>query len=73
MATKLRKLRLALGLSAADLARQSDTYCPLIYKLETGGEKAGPRVRPRVAAALGVAESELFDAQGWPLPAEEGA
>ncbi len=70
MPTKLRRLRLALGLTAPDLARRSDTYTPLLYKLETGREKAGPRVRSRVAAALEVAESELFDAHGWPLAEE---
>lgn len=72
MSTQLRKFRLALGLTAPGLARKSDTHTPLVYKLENGREKAGPRVRARMAAALGQPESALFDPQGWPLSAEEG-
>lgn len=71
MTTKIRKARLSLGMRAPDLARATNLHVPNLYRLESGDEKAGPAVRARVAAALGRPEAELFDPQGWPLPAEE--
>lgn len=72
MKTRLRTLREARGLSAADLARAADLHLPSMYRLELGREKAGPTIRARVAAALDLEQDDLFDRSGWPLAAEEG-
>lgn len=70
MKTRLREVRVAQGLSTPEVARLSNTFSPLVYRLEAGREKAGPTVRGRLAAALGLPETALFDSAGWPLQAE---
>lgn len=67
--TRLREVRRARGLAATDVARRANLHSPNYYRLEAGKTKAGWSLRTRVAAALEVDESELFDRQGWPLPA----
>lgn len=72
METRLRQIRIEQGLSFPEFARAANIGGPNLNKLEKGSDKAGPRVRSRVAIALAVAEEELFDGNGWPLLAGDG-
>lgn len=67
METRLRQIRIQRGFSFSELARAANLGSPNLNKLEKGSDKAGPRVRSRVATALAVSEEELFDSNGWPL------
>jgi len=68
--TVLQKVLEARGWSVADLCRASNTYHTEVYRLQNGSGKAGRRLQQRLATALGVVPGDLFDEQGWPLPAQ---
>lgn len=68
--TRLNTLMTQLELTVQDLCRAAKLYPPDAYQIRKGARSVGPRVRPRIAAALQVREEELFDADGWPLTAE---
>lgn len=68
METQIRSVRIKNGLSQAEFARAVGIATTNACKLERARDKAGPKLRARVALALKVLESELFDADGWPLP-----
>lgn len=55
--------------SQPEFAKAANLHRSVLSKLETGADKAGPKVRDRVATALGVASADLFDPAGWPLDA----
>jgi transcriptional regulator with XRE-family HTH domain len=61
---RLRELRLARGMSQAELAGQADVTTNYISRLEGGGAAPGIDLVARLAQALGVAIADL-------LPGEE--
>lgn len=71
--TTIRANREAKRLRQFELARLANLHGSVLSKLETGTDKAGPTVRLRVSRALGVPESELFDAAGWPVEVTGGS
>ena len=66
--TRLMTLMTEQKLTVPDLCRIAKLYAPDAYQIRKGAKSVGPRVRPRIAAALQVSEGELFDSNGWPLP-----
>jgi len=68
--TKLSTLMEAQKLTVPALCRAAKIHAPDAYQIRKGAKAVGPRVRPRIAAALQVAEAELFDKDGWPLSDE---
>lgn len=58
------------NMTQIDLCRMADFYASNASRLVNGTVKAGPTVRARTAAALGVPEEELFDGRGWALEAD---
>ncbi len=65
-AQRLRELRLARGMSQAELARQSEVTTNYVSRLEAGGAAPGIDLAARLAAALGVHVAELL-----PTPAPD--
>jgi transcriptional regulator with XRE-family HTH domain len=68
--TKIKQFRESRGHDQSSFAREANLYASLLCQLEKGRAKAGPKVRGRIATALNVDESELFDDKGWPIWAE---
>ena len=62
---QLRQLRLSHGLAIYGLAVRAQVSPTIIGAIERWNYRPGPLVRQRLAAALGVAESEI-----WPEPQE---
>lgn len=52
VADQVRKLRTAMGLSQAELARRVGTTQPMIARLEAGGQPPSLRTLERLAEAL---------------------
>jgi transcriptional regulator with XRE-family HTH domain len=61
---RLRELRLARGMSQAELAGQASVTTNYISRLEGGGAAPGIDLVARLATALGVAIAELLPAEG---------
>ena len=61
MATPLRELRIAAGLSQRELAERAGVAAGTVFGLEAGGRHPYPRTRRRIAAALGVAVTEVAE------------
>jgi transcriptional regulator with XRE-family HTH domain len=59
--TRLRAIRLALGVSQAGLSRRSGISQPLLSRAERGEIRTWPKLRRDVATALLVPEDLLFD------------
>lgn len=59
---KLRELRLARGMSQAELARQAEVTTNYISRLEGGGAEPGIDLVARLALALGVPVADLLPA-----------
>lgn len=57
---RLRRERLARGLSQADLARIAGVSQPTVSFLERGLSRPRPRSRVAIARALGIDHAELF-------------
>lgn len=57
---RLRELRLARGMSQAELARQADVTTNYVSRLEGGGAAPGIDLAARLAQALGVAVADLL-------------
>ncbi len=57
---KLRELRLARGMSQAELARQAEVTTNYISRLEGGGAAPGIDLAARLALALGVPVADLL-------------
>lgn len=64
-ATRLRAVRLALGVSQSELSRRTGIDQSLVSRAERGLIETWPRLRRAAAEALGVDESALF---GDPKP-----
>jgi transcriptional regulator with XRE-family HTH domain len=62
--TPLRNIRRARTLSQQDLARLVEISQQTLSKIERGAFVPGADVRARLAAVLGVSESDLFAGQG---------
>jgi len=58
--TRLRLMRVALGVSQAELARRMGIDRSLISRAERGQIATWPRFRRDAAVALGIAETVLF-------------
>lgn len=58
--TPLRNIRRARTLSQQDLAHLVEISQQTLSKIERGSFVPGPDVRARLAAVLGVSESDLF-------------
>jgi transcriptional regulator with XRE-family HTH domain len=56
----LRELRLARGMSQAELARQAEVTANYISRLEAGGAAPGIDLAARLALALGVSVAHLL-------------
>lgn len=54
------------GLSQADVARRNGLNSSLITQVERLHRRAWPKLRRQLAETLGLPETELFDADGWP-------
>ncbi|HVK12344.1 MAG TPA: helix-turn-helix transcriptional regulator [Gemmataceae bacterium] len=67
-AARLRELRLAAGMTQADLARQAHVTVTYIGQLENVGAAPGIDLAARLATALGVSLGELFPATDLPDP-----
>ena len=65
--TKIRSLRKQKGLSQVEMAKLTNLYPSNLSSIETGASKAGKKLQERIASALDVAASEIFDGLGWPL------
>jgi transcriptional regulator with XRE-family HTH domain len=63
---RLRELRLARGLSQAELARQSEVTTNYISRLEGGGAAPGIDLVARLCTALGVTISDLLPMTATP-------
>ncbi len=59
--TRLRRVRLALGLSQAEVARRMGLDQSLLSRAERGRISTWPRFRQQAAVALGVDERLLFE------------
>src|ERR1700690_3677315 len=57
---RLRELRLARGMSQADLAHQAEATTNYISRLERGGAAPGIDLAARLAMALGVPMADLL-------------
>jgi hypothetical protein len=68
--TKLRKLRLDLGLQIHEASRVYGIHPPKLSALELARAPVGATLRSRISGALGVSSSELFDEAGWPIVLE---
>jgi len=68
--TKIEFYRREASLSQSALARRLGISPANIVLVERGHRKPWPKLRRQLAEALGVPETELFDAEGWPLKAE---
>jgi len=60
MSNRVREIRMALGISQAELAWRIHTASPNLSAIENGQRDAWPKLRRRLARALKVTESELF-------------
>ena len=58
--TRIRIARNHLGLSQTECACLASLYVQQLSRIELG-EKCGPRLRGRIALALDLPETELFD------------
>ncbi|MBT9282303.1 MAG: helix-turn-helix domain-containing protein [Hydrogenibacillus schlegelii] len=65
--TKIEFYRRLAGLSTVELAGRLGVHPSNLSHLERFHRKPWPRLRHRLAEVLGVPETELFDADGWPL------
>lgn len=72
MSTVFQEEMRARGLSTAALLRKANAYHSSAGIL-TGKMKAGPRMRSRLAEAMGRPIEELFDSEGWALSAATSA
>lgn len=54
-------------LTIPELCKRAKIHVTDAYQIRKGSRSAGPSVRKRVAAALGVAEDAIFDKEGWPV------
>ncbi len=59
--SRLKTWRLAHGLSQADVAGLAGISCAMVSRVENHKAQAGPLTKVRIARALGVSVSELFD------------
>lgn len=73
MATVIHAAIEAAGLDMAEFSRAIGSHPSNCYRLRAGKAPAGPRVRAKVARALGIEERALFDKAGWPLEVAEAA
>lgn len=71
--TKLRTLRTALKLKPYEVVKSADVPYPTLNQLENGRMKVRSGIQCRLAAALGVRPEDLFDVDGWPIPADGAA
>jgi transcriptional regulator with XRE-family HTH domain len=67
--TFLADLMAERNLSVPDLCRQAKLHAPDAYQIRKGVRSVGPTVRQRIAVALKVDETDLFDEDGWPIEA----
>lgn len=65
--TFLELYRRKVGLTIKELAEKADYVPNAISQVEHGHRRPWPELRSRLAKALGVRESVLFDESGWPL------
>jgi transcriptional regulator with XRE-family HTH domain len=60
MGNRLREIRIAMGLTAAELGRRILVDPSIIRHVEAGDFYPYPKLRRRAARVLGVTEDELF-------------
>ena len=63
MISRVRAVRLALGIPLRRLAAQVGVGAPTLSRAERGQQPFYPALRKRVSAALGIDESRLFPAE----------
>lgn len=69
--TKIKQRCEETGLDTVAFSKAARLYTSETAKIVRGAYRCGARVRGRIASALGAPEADLFDADGWPLMAEE--
>ena len=67
LATNMRRLRGAKGLTQARLAEKADVDRVVISRIETGSTYAGLKVIGKLAEALNANATELFLQRGSPI------
>ena len=65
-ASRLRELRLAQGMTQAELAERSDITVSYVWRLETAGSAPGIDLLGRLAAALSTSPHDLLPADDRP-------
>ncbi|OPY56041.1 MAG: hypothetical protein A4E55_02263 [Pelotomaculum sp. PtaU1.Bin035] len=65
--TKLVSVRSSMGLSQARLGARADVHPANISAIEHRQRPCWPALRKRISSVLGIAETELFNEQGWAL------
>lgn len=70
IAERVRKRRIALGLSKRQAAGLVGCSYSTMSRLEAGRQHPGPELLVRVADVFGMDARELFDVAGYPVPAD---